>query len=904
MNPFRAVGRRVASLVRPVVRPLIRREEVERDLDEEMRFHLEMAIERNLARGMSPEEARRRARREFGGVEQAKEACRDEWSWSTLERVWKDVRYSVRSLRRSPGYTLVVVLILALGIGANTAIFSVVHDVLLRPLPYPHGDDLVVFHEAAPGAGYDELRISAAEVRDYREQLHALAGLSEVHTMSFTLMGREHPERVETGVVSSGFFGVLGVQPILGRSFRAADETPGAAPVLILSNRYWRQSFGADPNIVGRVFQMNDRPHRVIGVLPELPPYPLDQDLFMTTSACPFRAAAQKRMDEDRHAGRMMELIGRLAPGVSLDQANAEVAAVARRFVEAHPKAYPADLELEASLDTLRSTVTREARPVLLILLGMTGIVLLIACANLANLSLARLLRRERELAARAALGASRGRLVRQLLIESTLVALAGGVAGLVVAHLGLGLVSQLARQFSPRMVEVGLDTPVLGFTLVLSCLSGLFFGVMALPSRSHLAEALKSGTGHGGIGRRHRRVRNALVVGQVSLAVVLLAGAGLMVRSVVLLHQIDLGFNPDRVVTAEVHLDWSHYSSVQGQMSDDEADTRSVAFWNELVERVRAVPGVVEAAAADRFPLAGGTPFPRPVVVEGQEADKGGVPPQVDVQDVSPGFFRVLGVPVLSGRPFDRRDRKDGSPVLLVNRSAARHLWGDGDPVGHRLSLDDGKSWATVVGVVADYKDFSLRDTAAPDEVFRPVSQSGGAFRIIARTEGPPDVLAGQIRDLVLGVDPTQPVANVRTLSQVLSEQVASPRLTALLFSSFAVLALAIALTGIAGTLAFSVGQRTRELGLRMALGADRSSVLWLVVRQGTALVACGLAIGLATALASTRFLDRLLFGVGPADPVTLCAVAGLLLLAAGVACWIPARRATGVDPSRALQA
>jgi len=890
--------------VRKLFRPLLGRGAVERDLDEEVRFHLEMAIERNLRRGMDPKAARRAARREFGGVEQVKEECRDEWSWAALERWWKDVRYGVRSLRRSPGYTVVVVLILALGIGANTAIFSVIHDVLLRPLPYPDGDDLVVFHEQAPGGGYDTLQVSAAEVRDYREQVHTLSGLAEVHTMSFTLMGREHPERVATGVVSADFFDVLGVQPLLGRSFRPADDEPGAAPVLILSNAYWRQSFGADPDIVGKVFQMNDRPHRVVGVLPALPAYPLDQDLFMTTSACPFRAAARREMDEDRHAGRMMRLIGRLAPGVSFDQANAEVASVAHRFVQDHPDAYPEDIELSASLESLRGTVTREARPILLVLLGMTGIVLLIACANLANLSLARLLRRERELAARAALGASRSRLVRQLLIESTLVALAGGLAGLLVAHVGLELVAQLAGRFSPRMVEIGLNAPVLVFALVLSCLSGLAFGAMALPSRSHLAEALKSGTGRGAAGGGRRRVRNALVVGQVALAVVLLACAGLMVRSVVRLHQVDLGFVPDRVVTAEVHLDWSRYSSVQGDLSDEEAATRSVAFWRELADRVRAVPGVVAAASASRFPLAGGSPFPRAVTVEGRDASAGGLPPQVGVQAVSPGFFRVLQVPVVSGRAFERRDRRDGAAVVLLNRSAARHLWPDAEALGRRLSLDDGETWATVVGVVADYKDYGLRSETPLDTVYQPVTQSGGAFRIIARTQGPPNALAAQLRDLVLAVDSTQPMTNLRTLDEVVSEDVASPRLTALLFSAFAVLALAIALAGIAGTLAFSVSQRTRELGLRMALGADRSSVLWLVVRQGTALVAGGLVLGLGVALVATRFLDRFLFGVGPTDPVTLCAVAGLLLVAAGIACWVPARRATGVDASRALQA
>ncbi|MGD2116003.1 MAG: ABC transporter permease, partial [Acidobacteriota bacterium] len=524
--------------------------------------------------------------------------------------------------------------------------------------------------------------------------------------------------------------------------------------------------------------------------------------------------------------------------------------------------------------------------------------------ANLANLGLARSRRRERELVARAALGASRGRLVRQLLIESTLLGVAGGIAGLLVAYLGLDALTELVARTTPRAAEIGLDGWVLAFTLVLSVGTGLVFGLMALPPRFNLARALRTDSGRGSIGSRRRGLRGALVVGQVALAMVLLAGAGLMIRSFLGLQRVQLGFDPDRVLTAEISLNWSKYSSVEGDLTPEEAAALSRGFWHDLLDRLNAHPEVVAAAAADRFPFATtGSPFLQEVTVEGRPEGPEAVEPRADLREASPGFFEALSIPVLQGRAFSRRDHADAPPVAIVNRSAAEHFWGERDPVGRRLSTDDGATWATVVGVVADTRGYGAEDRIYRT-VYRPMEQTGGAFRLIARTRGAPDGLAADLEGLVYSVDPDQPVAEIRPLERIVAESVASPRLTALLLGLFAALAVAIAVTGITGSLAFAVGQRTRELSLRMALGAHRAQVAWLVVRHGVLQVALGVALGLVLAQGLGRFVESLLFGVEPADPGTLVTVAAVLLAAAGAACWLPARRATEIPPAQTLQA
>src|SRR5581483_1745397 len=511
---------------------LFRKDELEREMERELRFHLEREAEENIRRGMRPEEARRAAALSFGSVERTKEECRDERRARWLETCWQDARYGVRILRRNPGYAMVAMLTLAAGIGANTAIFSVIYGVLLRPLPYQDGDRLVVLRQQAPLAGVDNLGFSVKEIGDYREQNQTLEGVVEHHSMTFTLFGGAEPELIQTGVVSANFFDVMGVKPLLGRTFVPSDEAHGAEAVLVLSYDYWERSHHGDPNIVGKVFRMNDRPHTVIGVLPPVPQYPNENDVYMPTSACPARSSEQARSNR---GFRLMSAFGRLRRGVPVEQAQADLSTIAGRLQQQYPDFYPATQGYRARADSLREELTSKARPTFLILLCTAGLVLLIACANVANLALARVMRREGEMAVRSALGASRGRLVRQLLTESTLLALAGGALGVLLAAASMGMLVKFAARFTPRANEIGINFTVLLFALVVAVATGLVFGLMpALATGQNLIGSLKSGGAQSTPGSVRQRLRGMLVVAQVAVSFMLLVGAGLMTRSLI----------------------------------------------------------------------------------------------------------------------------------------------------------------------------------------------------------------------------------------------------------------------------------------------------------------------------------------------------------------------------------
>jgi putative ABC transport system permease protein len=882
--------------VRFGMRFLFQRDTVERDLDEEMRFHIEMQTAQNVKRGMSPEAARTAALCAFGGVEKAKEECRRTWITRRLEELAQDVRYGLRSLGKSRGFSAVVVLTLALGIGANTAIFSAVHGVLLRPLPFAGGDRVTVLRQQEKLAGLDDVRVSPLEMADYRARSRTLSGIAEYHTMSFNLLNLVRhgaPERVRTGVVSANFFQVLGVTPRLGRDFTAEDEKASAVPVLVLSYEYWQRSQGGDPAVIGRTLEMNDKAHTVIGVLPPVPQYPDTNDVYMPTTACPFRsipqAATNRRM-------RMARAIARLKPGASLAQASAEIGEISRQMQREHPEDYPASQGYAASLFSLREELTRGARPTLLILLATVGLVLLIVCANVANLTLARQVGRERELAVRAALGADRGRLARQLLTESTLLACTGGVLGLLLAAGALRLLVTFVTRFTPRAGEISIDGPVLLFTLGVSLLTGLAFGALPAWSRHEPADALKEGGDRSGAGGAGLRLRNGLIVAQLALSFMLLIGAGLMLRSLLKLHQVDPGFHTDRVLTAGIDLNWSRYNN----------DERQSDFYRRLLPRLSALPGVTSAAFGSTFPLNDSRPWNNTLRIEGRPLPEGQAAPLVDLRVASPEYFRTIGVPLLAGRAFtDGDDAAAGKAagVAVINQSMARHFWGSRDPLGQRISFDSGETWRTVVGVVGDVKQYGL-DRAVTDEVYRPLEQFpqlGG--NLLLRTSGSPQALESGLRDALRAVDPEQPLFGVRTLEEARTESLAAPRLTATLLGLFALLALVITATGIAGLIAFSVSRRTHEIGIRMALGAVPGSVLWMVLQQGAVLVLSGLALGIAGALAFTRVLSNLLFQVQPTDPLTFLTVFLTLLTVAAVACLVPARRATSIQPIVALR-
>ncbi|MES1240872.1 MAG: ABC transporter permease [Acidobacteriota bacterium] len=875
------------------LRALVFKSRSEREMDDELRFHIEMETAQNVGRGMSPELARTEALRAFGGVEKTKEQCREARGGRWIEELAQDVRYGVRTLRMHPGYTAVVVLILALGIGANTAMFSAVNAVLLRPLPYADGDRLVVLHQKAALTGVDDLAFSPVEMADYERGSRSFSNLVEHHSMGFNLLDHGEPSRVRTGVVSWDFFDVLGVKPLLGRTFRPEDETASAEPVLVLSYEYWQRQYGGDPKVVGRSLRMNDKAHLVIGVLPQVPRYPTEDDVYMSTTACPFRS--DPRMATDR-AGRMLTAFGRLRRGVSLEQGNAEVVAVAARLREDHPDAYPAAEGYEADLLSLRSELTREARPKLLLLLGTVGLVLLIVCANVANLSLARRLHRQKELALRSALGAGRGRIARQLLTESALLALAGGAAGLLLAVPCLRLLSSFAGRFTPRAAEIGLDGNVLLFTLAVALATGLLAGAAPALARQNPAAMLKEGGERGderGLGGRTLRLRNLLIVFQLAASFMLLIGAGLTLRSLLRLERVNPGFRLDQVSATDVVLDWSKYAKGEQRW----------AVYGPLLDKVRAQPGFESVAIGSTFPLNESQPWNNPLMVQGRPVEPGKAAPQVDLRIASTGYFETLGIPVLEGRSFTDQDAAGAPDVAIVNRSLARRVWPDRNPIGQRISLDRGESWRTVVGVVGDVKQYGL-DSESADEIYRPLAQYPIlGVSLLVRSNQPAEAVGAAVRRILRSIDPEQPVFDTRTMLQVRAESLTPPRVTAMLIAVFAVLALAISAAGIAGILAFSVGQRTHEIGIRMAMGAVPGDVLLMVLRQAALLVLPGLALGMAGALALTRLMTGLLFGVEPTDPFTFAAVSLLLLAVAAVACLIPARRATEIHPMVALR-
>jgi putative ABC transport system permease protein len=870
-----------------------RRQEDEQELDQEVSSYLELLTEEKIGTGMTPDAARRAAKMELGGVEQLKEQVRDVRAGAWMETVAQDLRYGFRTLRNNPGFSALVVLTLALGIGANTAIFSLVYGVLLRPLPYAHGGQLLVIHQRARAQASD-VPFSYKELVDYREQTKTLDALVEYHSMPFLLLGDDSAERVQTAVVSANFFDVLGVKPLLGRTFVASDESTSADAVLVLSYQYWQSHQGGDPNIVGKVFHMNNRPHTVIGVLPPVPQYPAENDVYMPTSQCPFRSS--QAFMANRKA-RMMTVFGRLKSGVAVATAQADLSTIASRIESANPDVYPKAEGYAVAVAPLREDLTRRARTTLLVLLGAAGFVLLIACANVANLTLARTLKRERELAVRSALGASRARLVRQLLTESVLLSLTGGVLGLWLASPSLRLLVKFAERFTTRANEVRIDGVVLEFTLVVSVLSGLLFGLVpALSSGERVSDALKQGSGQATSSQRRQRLRAGLVVVQIAVSFVLLIGAGLMIRSFGRLLTVDPGFNPDRVLTLNISPNFSRYTQ----------NTQYVALGDSILRNVRALGGVESAALSSSFPFSplaltsgpGSVSFD----VDGRLLSTGDLRPRVDITGVSPGYFETIRQPLLRGRTFTDHDGAEAMKVAVINQSMAFHRFPSEDPLGKRISFDGGKNWITITGIVGDAREYGL-GRAVGDEVYLPVDQSGFAGSLLVRTAVDPMSITTLIRKALHDVDPQLAVDQVATIERLQHESLASPRITTTLLGIFAGLALLISASGIAGIMALTVSQRTRELGIRMALGQSKGSVVRMVVQQGLAIALAGTALGLVGAIVLGRLLSSLLYATSPTDISTFAGVSLLFIVVAGLACFLPVRRATRIDPFTALR-
>ena len=865
------------------------------DVERELAFHLQMEIDARVRSGMTPADARRTALRDFGGVDRVREEVRDVRGATFWDELRQDARYGVRMLRRSPGYALAAILTLGLGIGANAAIFSVVNDVLLAPLPYGDGDRLVRIRQHAPLIGRPDAMVSIPEFEDYRKSLTTVADVVEYHAMSFVLLDQGTPDRISTGVVSPRYFDLFQVTPLIGRTFVDTDDAAGAEAVLMLSHRYWLEKFGGHDTVVGRVVQLNNRPHRIVGVLPAIPQYPFENDVYMPTSACPFRADAAATLPFGRRTFSSLHVFARLNAGRTAADAHAETEALGAKWAASHASVYrPAETGFRADVVRLDEELTVNARPILLTLLGATGLVLLISCANVANLSLARTFQRAREMSVRSALGAGRRRLARQMLVESTLVGLAGGVVGLIVAWAAAGLLAAFARLFTQRVVDPSIDLTVLGFTLLVSVLTGLLFGLVpALSVRTVLTDALKDGGPAVGHGHFSRRLRSALVVGQVTVCFALVVGAGLLLQSLHRLSSVDLGYESRRVLTAEVFSNWSHQTTEQ----------ETLDFYAAVLEKIRAIPGVRSAAVTNAVPLGNIVPGERPIRIDGVSpatADSA-ILPLADANLASDQYFETLGVPVIRGREIQATDRAGSTPVAVINETMAA-LWGAQDPIGGRFTAEGARTF-TVIGIVRDFRQYEVNRPAIA-QYYTPVAQSFGlGGRLLVRTEDRPLAFEPAIRSAVAAVDPEVPVEDIKLLSALRANRLLSPRLVTALLAAFAAIALVITITGLAAVIATSVSQRTREFGLRMALGASAAAVLAMVLRQGVRLVIIGLVAGAAGAIAFGQLFARFLYETRPSDARVLVGVALLVLVSAVLACLVPARRATTIDPLRALK-
>jgi putative ABC transport system permease protein len=865
----------------------------ERDLDEEIASHLSMAESDRVEAGEAPDAARASAQRELGNVALVKEVTREQWGGAWLEQLARDARYGLRLLRRSPGFTIVAVAALALGIGANAAIFSVVDGVLLRPLPLPDSGRIVAVQPLTTATAVRaRLAASYPDFFDWKAQSRSFSAMASLRLIGATLTGVGPAAHLGGEIVSSDYFTVLQVVPVLGRGFVPADDRPGTQ-VVVLSHDLWQSRFGADPAILGRAITLEGRPYTVIGVMPRGLRFPVDDKPPEFWTSIAMDAEGEKPWTSNRGM-TTLDVVARLAPGATIEGARAEMNAIARNLA----REYPDDDRdrAEARVIPELERVTGGVRSPLLVLLGAVGCVLLIACANVASLLLARGTARHRELAIRAAIGAGRRRVARQLMTESLVLSLLGGAAGLVLALVGTRWLLHLSVSNIPRLDDVGLNVRVFGFTLAVSLVTAVFFGVApALRlSRTDLSEALKEGGRGSDGGAGHTRFRSGLVIAETAIAAVLLTGAGLLLASFRRLESVPPGFSPERVVTFDTSLPESAYP-----------EDRQTRFYDDLVAAVRERGGVRSAAAIFPIPL-GSAHVGISFQIEGRPVPKADEPAAA-FRQITPGYFETLAIPILSGRDFTPRDDKAGAPVVIVSRSFAARFFPGESAIGKRIrpgvARDGEPVTREIVGVVGDVKHRGLGEEAEPEFYVPSRQMSIADMTVVARVDGDPTLLERDVRAIVAGIDKDVPVYHVHRLTEYLLDAVAQPRFNALLLSVFAGLALVLTAVGLYGVLAYAVALRTREIVIRMALGARRSDVLRMVVRRGLSLALTGVGIGLLAALLTTRLLRGLLFHVAPTDPATFVATGLVLAAVALAASWLPARRATRLNPMEALR-
>jgi len=863
---------------------LFQRNQREQEFAEELASHLALHIEDNLRAGMSPEEARRRALIKLGGVTQTTELHREQGGLPMLETLIQDLRFGVRMLRKNPGFSLVAILTLALGIGATTAMFSVVNAILLRPLFGRETDRLVTIYHSYPKTNLTTGGAAASFV-DYQQQGAIFESVAVSANASFNLTGQGEPERVEGRRVSAGYFTTRGVTAALGRTFLPDEDKPGKQYLAIISYGLWKQRFNADPNVLGRSMMLNGENHTVIGVMPE--EWSRRNEIWT-----PLALTAEQLADR---GWEFLRMTARLKPGVSLDQAQAAMNTLARQLMQEHPQNYPADSGWNIRLTPVYEDTVREIRPALRVLLGAVGFILLIACANVANLLLARMAARGREMALRAALGASRRRVLRQLLTESLLLALTGGGMGLLIAYWGTGLLLKLNQNNLPRAQEYSMDGRILAFAFGLSVLTSLLFGLAPAlqASKADLTNPLKEG-GRGASGGGRARLRSLLVVAEIALTLVLLIGGGLMLKSFAQLLQVNPGFRPENLLTLRISLPDDRYH--------EERQARD--FARQALEKVKALPGVQAAGVVTSLPLsqsnASGT-----FAIDGRPTASRDARPQAEWRMVSPEYLQTMSIPLQMGRNFTERDAAEAPNVMLIDETLARLYWPNENPIGKRVALSNTREtiWREIVGVVGAVKHRGL-DADYRGTLYVPHSQmSWENFFLVVRTVAEPTSMTTAVRAAIQSVDQNQPVYEVMTMEQRVSESVGQRRFSMLLLGLFAAVALLLAAVGLYGVMSYGVSQRTQEIGIRLALGAQAGDVLKLVVKQGMSLVCLGVGLGLLASLALTRLLTNLLFGVQATDPVTIAGVALMLVGVALLACWIPARRAAKVDPMIALR-
>ncbi|HEX3184508.1 MAG TPA: ABC transporter permease [Pyrinomonadaceae bacterium] len=868
-------------------RNLFHKDRVDQECSEEIQAYLDILTEAKVRQGLSPREARRNALLELGGVDQVEERVREIRMGQFIETLWRDVRTGARALVHSPVFTVVTVLSLALGIGANTAIFSVVNGLLLRPLPYPESEQIVDIWHTPPQQsfpGLDRFSVSPANYLDWKAQSTAFEQMAVYTDTGLSLSTSNDPLPLIGAVVSSDFFSVLRTNAMQGRTFTPDEERPGRDQVVVIGHKLWQRAFGANPNIIGQTLTLNSRSFTVVGIMPAGFEFPREAELWVPLA-----------WDDNERKTRSIHdylVVARLKQNMSVQQAQAEMSTISSRLEQQYPEE---NTGWGARVIPLRDDLVGDVRLALLVLFSAVGFVLLIACANVANLMLARGANRQKEMAVRIALGAGRARLIRQLLTESVLLAVVGGLLGLLLAVWGSKMLVQLGELPNPG--NIGIDTWALGFTLLVSFAAGIIIGIVpALQfTRTSISESLKQGSGRTGGSPIKQHTRKALVVSEVALSLVLLIGAGLMIRSFWKLQNVNPGFDTGNALTMSIVLNWSRYSEPHQRL----------AFVDRAIEQIRAVPGVVSVATTTKVPLTGGGST-QPFTVEGRPAGAIAEQPMAQTRYITPDYFRAIGISLRQGRFFTDQDRDNSVPVVIISEAMARRFWPGESPIGKRLtpSFHSQQGPREIVGIVGDVKTSGL-DVDASAMMYMPFKQAPMPFMsFVVRTASNPESLIQPVSRAIYSIDKEQALTNVETMEQVLRKSMSSRRFNMTLLLTFAGVALMLAAVGVYGVMNYTVTLRRRELGIRMALGAQKTDVLRLVVGQGLTLTLIGVAAGLLAAYGLTRLMVSLLYGVTATDYLTFGSVSVVLIAVGLAASYVPARRATKVNPTIALRA